>query len=271
VKIINKLRAIKEDPKFIKKYQLTYIDDLESFNTFLNVRAFVNYPIVKVFVNKDKKDLFIYNFSDGISNIGWDKVEFVDKQILSDFVSNPFLVAAIKIDNRDFKNLKKEFLELISRDKICIVFDSIQNPWNLGGMFRNNSAFSVFCNILLSNSVNFHNPRVIRSSKGFVFEQLVLNFDYVEFSDFLSSCKFDFRAFFLENRSDSFSISQISKFLYDNKVNFIVFGNEERGIDYKTKSIFSDSLSFRIDIRTESLNVFASHSIVVYELRKFIK
>ncbi|MFN4220002.1 MAG: TrmH family RNA methyltransferase, partial [bacterium] len=137
-------------------------------------------------------------------------------------------------------------------------------PWNLGGIFRNNSAFGVYNTILIGNCVFPFNPRVIRASKGFVFEQNVKTIKTENLREFILNFDFsDYKVYFLENKKNSVSLTKIFESYKKEKV-FWFFGGEKYGISKHLREIFANHLSVKIDIKIESLNLFAVHSIVTF-------
>ncbi|MCS7164813.1 MAG: RNA methyltransferase [Candidatus Calescibacterium sp.] len=267
MKILNVIEKIKADSRFSRKNELTIIDDLEAFRIYLKINPENRFPLQKILINS-KIDWEKIGLSEYLRKLD-DLVEPVDEKILVRVlkVENPQICALIKIPS-DIYNYR-EIIENLTQTKVCIVLDSIQNPWNLGGILRTNSAFGVFNNILLGNPVFPYNPRVIRSSKGYIFEQnikIVNEHQINDLSELVEEYKPDI--FFLENKPDAEEVNQIN---LTNRICFLVLGNEERGISENTRKIFKGYRSVRIPIRTESLNVFSAHSILLFVLSQQLR
>lgn len=254
------IQRIKNDNRFIKKEGITLIDDLESFKTFLSLRGYRNFEVLAVLFSKDFKDPIV----EEVNNFGF-KNFFINKEELEKYlrIENSHLVALVSLKGINFF-LDNDFINQVNKRKVCLFFDNVQNPWNLGGIFRNNSAFGIYNTILVGNCVFPFNPRVIRASKGFVFEQNVKIIKREHLREFLSD--FDssnYKVYCLENKKNSVSITKIFENHRKDRA-FWVFGGEKYGISDHLKKIFTNCLSVRIDIKIESLNLFAVHSIVAF-------
>ncbi|MCX7758166.1 MAG: RNA methyltransferase [bacterium] len=264
MKLLSLIQRIKADSKFAKKKKLTIIDDLETFKTFLKLKSYYKFPIEKIFTNSridlDKLQIDIHfgNFKNDI--------EFIEEETLKKIlnIDNPQICVLIRIPENIY-NYSDNFVDLLRKNGICIVLDSIQNPWNLGGILRTNSAFNIFSVILLGNSVFPLNPRVIRASKGYVFEQNIKIFNINEFKQILSNLEEEIEVFLLENKEASENINDLE---LTQKISFFILGNEETGINQEVKRVLKKSKSIKIEVRIESLNVFATHSILAFFLSK---
>lgn len=254
---------IRNDSRFSRKKNLTVIDDLESFKTFLKVSD-ISF-LQNLILSKDKTEYVLDYIGRYLGRDFWDKVTIVEQRELVKAleIENPSMCAIIRI-NDDLDQFSQDFLDSVIRSKVCIALDSIQNPWNLGGIFRTNSAFEIFNVILLGNCVFPFNPRVIRASKGYVFEQKIKVMNLDQFVSFIN--KIDHDIYFLETEGEN-----MTNFLHGNSsTKIFVFGNEEKGINQILKRTIRNYKSVRIDIRIDSLNVFSTHSIVSFLIRNYL-
>lgn len=264
------ISRIKNDTKFCKKNNLALIDDLESFKVFLESNNKKNFIIKNIFLGNDYKVKEFFNQNFLLNKIDQSKIHIIDSGILYKYtqVNNCKLAAIIEI-KEDLYNISSTFEDKLKQDKICFIFDGIHNPWNLGGIMRTNSAFKIENVILTGNSTFPFNPRVIRASKGYIFNQniKILNYDQLSFL-LNSNCK----VFFLENIKEAFLVEKLENFLKNGKIYFFVFGSEQKGISQNLKEIVKKTVkeyySLKIKIEIDSLNLFSSHSILVYLLSK---
>jgi RNA methyltransferase, TrmH family len=149
------LRRIKGDNKFLKENNLFIIDDYLTFLEFLKNDKLTNisYKVLKIFT-------YDYKIVDFIGNWVKDYKKNFNKLDLRVYLANKEVLRDIfKLDNLKVAalisyELKKNIIDLndIKSDKLnyVIVLDGIENPGNLGSIFRNSLAFG-FNNLVLVN------------------------------------------------------------------------------------------------------------------------
>jgi len=274
------LRKIKGDNKFLKENNLFIIDDYLTFLEFLKKDKLTNisYKVLKIFTYDYKIVDFIENwvkdYKKDYKQLGL-RVYLANKEVLRDI----FKLDNLKITALVSYELKKNIIDLndIKSDKLnyVIVLDGIENPGNLGSIFRNSLAFG-FNNLVLVNlKTSPFNSLSLRASKGALF-YLNLYFvnEYSNFLDFIYQTlrninidKKEVGFILAQNEVDSISIhnlNKISDFLKRYKLVFIVFGNEESGISKSLKEIiFSefDFINVKIEIDIDSINVSCANAI----------
>ncbi|MEA2077925.1 MAG: RNA methyltransferase [Candidatus Marinimicrobia bacterium] len=136
-----------------------------------------------------------------------------DLKQISTEVNPQGIVAVAKQREYDIEDLKGNFL----------VLDKLQDPGNVGTLFRIAHWFGLGGLVLIKGTVDVHNPKVIRSSMGSFFH---IPFVYV---DDLPEPLLKDRTLLLskahsEERIQDMNIKEILPFL-------LVIGNEARGID----------------------------------------
>ncbi|MFN3995813.1 MAG: hypothetical protein ACK4GR_04695, partial [bacterium] len=132
-KYFSLVQRIKSDNKFIKKERITLIDDLESFRTFLSLGSYRDFEVLAVLLSKDLND----PITEKVNNLGF-KNFLIHKEELEKYlgIDNSQLCALVSL--KDFKIslddnfIDDNFIKKIKKDGICLFFDNIQNPWNLG-------------------------------------------------------------------------------------------------------------------------------------------
>ncbi|MDJ1647744.1 TrmH family RNA methyltransferase [Mycoplasma phocimorsus] len=138
-----------------------------------------------------------------------------------------------------------------------VALDHVQDPGNLGTIIRNCVSFGV--KNLLVNGVNIYNDKVLRSTKGAIF-----NINIIQSKNLINDIKY------LKNTH------QIIGTLLDKNaksiVNFkpknnyvLIFGNESKGISFPIQELLDERVY--IPINFESLNVAISNAIALYELK----
>jgi len=151
---------------------------------------------------------------------------------------------------------------------LVIALDNLNDPGNLGTILRTAYWFDVSYVVLSNNSVDIHNPKVLRGSQGAVFNIPILqNIDLGEYLDkkHIEGWKIILTSLDSPNYLEDLSFSNSDKIIF-------VFGNEAAGI---SENILGDQRFKKVKIRSysdcESLNVGISAGIVLNEYRSRVK
>ena len=138
-----------------------------------------------------------------------------------------------------------------------LVLDDIQDPGNLGTIIRSSVAFN-FDTIVLSNgTVDLYNPKVVRSTKGMIFNTNIIVRDIVSFLSELEDY-----VIYGTDVNEGVNIR-------DEKINSnvaIVIGNEGKGISKEVRELCQKFLYISMNDDCESLNASVSASIIMYEV-----
>ena len=148
-------------------------------------------------------------------------------------------------------------------DKL-VMLENIQNPSNLGSIFRTCDALGIQNVVISGDSCDIYNPKVLRGSMG---ATIRLSINVCE----------DFRGFISELIENGYKVyatvpTNDAKTLgTDNlfgKKCAVVFGNEGSGIMDETINLCTDKLTIPMTENAESLNVSVAAGIVIWELTK---
>ncbi|MGI5902167.1 MAG: TrmH family RNA methyltransferase [Desulfitobacteriia bacterium] len=151
----------------------------------------------------------------------------------------------------------------IGQETILLIIDNIQDPGNLGTIFRTALAANVKQIILTKGTVDRYNPKVLRSSMGSIFCQTILtNKTAPEIVNFCRRNNLCLAVSSMEGNSI---------FSEQTKVKFplaLVIGNEAFGVSDFFKG--QADLKYYIPMfnRVESLNAAMAAGIFLYELRR---
>ncbi len=141
-------------------------------------------------------------------------------------------------------------------DKLLIL-DNIQDPGNLGTIIRSSVAFDIDTIILSKGCVDLYNPKVIRSTKGMIFNKNIIVRDLCEFITSLDE--------YMIYGTDVLMGSDIKNVEIPRKMG-IVIGNEGTGISESVKKLCNDFLYINMNDKCESLNASVAASILMYEV-----
>ncbi len=156
-------------------------------------------------------------------------------------------------------SLKKE--EPI-KSNVLIYLNRVQDPGNVGTIFRTSLAFSYFDILIDEGSSYKYNPKVIQASQGSIFKLNIINSDY---SHLISLKKEGYKIIVTALNNNSIYLKDFK--LKDNEKYVIVFGNEGQGVSKEIIDIADHVL--KIDINNiDSLNVAIASGIILYSLKK---
>jgi len=149
---------------------------------------------------------------------------------------------------------KKEETEIGKR---IIVLDGIQDPGNLGTIIRSAVAFNFDTVVLSKSTVDLYNPKVIRSTKGMLFNVNIVQRELCEFLSNLDG--------YTIYGTDVDNGNNIKDEDISEKV-AIVIGNEGRGISDSVRELCNKFIYIGMNSYCESLNASVAASILMYEV-----
>lgn len=148
--------------------------------------------------------------------------------------------------------------ELLRKQPLVLIGEGLQDPGNLGTLFRSAEAFGARGLILTSGSVSPRNPKVVRSSAGSVFRvPCPPAMEVAALPDLLSLHRFKLIAASPQAKTDFRDVN------YEGNVALVV-GNEGRGLSDELRKV---ALEIRVPTlpSVESLNVSVAASIILCE------
>lgn len=143
--------------------------------------------------------------------------------------------------------------------KRIIILDGIQDPGNLGTIIRSAVAFNFDTVVVSRDSVDIYNSKVIRGTKGMLFNINIIVRDLVSFMDELNDY-----VIYGTDVSLGMDIKEIDN---SSKMAFVI-GNEGRGISDIVKNKCDKFIYIDMNDRCESLNAGIAASIIMYEVNK---
>lgn len=149
---------------------------------------------------------------------------------------------------------KKEEIRIGNR---IIMLDNIQDPGNLGTIIRSAVAFNFDTVVLSKDTVDLYNPKVIRSTKGMLFNINIIVRDLEEFISELDG--------YTVYGTDVVNGNNIKDEDVASKVGLVI-GNEGRGISDGVKKLCNKFIYIDMNNMCESLNASVAASILMYEV-----
>ena len=152
-----------------------------------------------------------------------------------------------------------KFYQSINQEKSHIVLVNPSNAGNLGTIFRSCKGFNINDVIIIGNSVDIFDPKVIRSSMGAIFEININYFDTFK----------QYRNNFQKHNLYTFIVNTGN---YIDKIEFLtpfslIFGNESTGLPEEYKSI-GKNVTIKHSPNIDSLNLSVAVSIALFEVSK---
>lgn len=138
-----------------------------------------------------------------------------------------------------------------------LVLDDVQDPDNVGALMRSAAAFGFKHVILSYKSADLYNEKVIRASKGAIFDC------YIERANLLFRLE--------ELKKDGYQMigadaHEKGKPKYDQKV-ALILGNEGHGLTEEVKNLCDQFVTIKTE-SVESLNVSVAGGILMYEWKE---
>jgi len=149
---------------------------------------------------------------------------------------------------------KKKELEVGNR---IIILDGVQDPGNLGTIIRSAVAFDFDTVVLSKECVDLYNPKVIRSTKGMLFNINIVQRELDEFINSLDG--------YTIYGTDVVNGNNIKDIEVPSKLGLVI-GNEGRGISDKVRELCNKFIYIGMNNRCESLNASVAASILMYEV-----
>lgn len=152
--------------------------------------------------------------------------------------------------------------EDLQKANIIIVADGIQDPGNIGTIFRLCAGFKA--SIILIESADPTNIKTIRSSAGLFFQVPWLEISRAEAEKFITNLNRQILR--LENKNTSIYCHDLESLKKLNNQLILIAGSEGQGIKLKNKG---QSLSIKTEKNVESLNVGTACAIALHSLNYF--
>ena len=148
-------------------------------------------------------------------------------------------------------------------DKL-VMLENIQNPSNLGSIFRTCDALGVKDVIISGDSCDIYNPKVLRGSMGATFRLNIMVCG--NFGECISELiKSGYKVYATVPSSDAKTLGTGN--LFAGKC-AVVFGNEGNGVTSETIDLCTEKLTIPMTKNAESLNVSVAAGIVIWELTR---
>lgn len=176
---------------------------------------------------------------------------YVTKEILSSFSdldSTPRVMGICE------KSKEKEI-----KGNCILILDGIQDPGNLGTIIRSAVAFHVDTIVSSTNTVDFYNPKVLRSTQGMMFHLNLVSENLLNVLPKLKELGYKIVGTKVDGGIPIHKYSKKEKTV-------VIMGNEGNGMSEEVSPLCDEFLYIPMNEQCESLNVGVATSIILYEL-----
>ena len=215
---------------------------------------------------RDKMGLFCVEGKDMV-DIAYEK-GIIDTLLILEGTENNYQIPVTYVSMNvmkkisDMNSVSKYFCVCKKIDKSdignrLIILDGIQDPGNLGTIIRSAVAFNFDTVILSLDTVDVYNPKVLRSTKGMIFNINIKCTELLQLIDGLS----DYTIY----GTDVCNGVNIKSEKLPLKM-AVVIGHEGNGISETVKSRCNKFVYIDMNDKCESLNASVAASILMYEV-----
>ena len=145
--------------------------------------------------------------------------------------------------------------------KRILVLDGVQDPGNLGTIIRSSLAFDVSTIVLLENSVDLYNPKVLRATQGMYNYINIVNKTFDDVYKYARDNEINIYGTSVVNGVDASTLEATERNAY-----CLIMGNEGQGLRDEIFEKCDKNLYIKMNDKVESLNVGVACSILLYEL-----
>ena len=165
-----------------------------------------------------------------------------------------FVVAEMIVNTIDLDNIKT--------DGQFVLLENLQDPGNVGAIFRTAEALGLNGAFLTNDSCDPYNPKTIRASMGAVFRLPYLIVDDVVTA--MKECKAKNMRPIASVPDEASKITAIRFF----KGAIMCIGNEGNGLSEQLKAVCGEKVTIPMNGRAESLNASMAAGIILWEMTR---
>lgn len=237
--------------ELVKLHQNKYLEQSDSF-LIEGIKSYEELLDKKI----DIKQVFILKTSlKKFSNISADKITIVDEHVMKKLASTDSAPEIIVLA----KKRESKILDLTEKN-LLICLENIKDAGNLGTIIRSAAAFEIDGIVLLGDTVQHYNPKVIRSSAGNFFKVPIIKINSAdEFLKEFKSHKLIATSLLKENEIKTSEIDFNAK-------NIILFGSEAKGLSEVLTKSAACNIKIEHSKNVESLNISIAASIIMSQI-----
>jgi len=152
-------------------------------------------------------------------------------------------------------------LPVVLSGKKYLILDGVQDPGNLGTIWRTADAFGVDGLILCNNCVDPWSPKTVRATMGAIFRLPIYESTLEEVAEKLSAAEIPLYATAL--REDTVDVRSVPL-----SRAAVIIGSEGRGVSELALNLCKKTVKIPMRDRCESLNAAVAASVVLWEMAR---
>ena len=166
-------------------------------------------------------------------------------------------------DYKNAKNCKQEESRVQKkRASLFLLIENLQDPGNLGTIFRTGEAAGVSGIIMSRETVDIYNPKTVRSTMGAIYRVPFLYTDSLtQAIELLKTADISVYAAHLKGEK------YYSEFSYEKGTAFLI-GNEGNGLSEQIAALADAYLKIPMEGQAESLNAAVAAAVLMYEVHR---
>lgn len=218
--------------------------------------------IRKVFVAQSAERELLNQYGDKLAKTGYETVTDEVFCKMSDTKTPQGILCLIRQFHYALEEILQPEKREDDRETLLLVLENIQDPGNLGTLFRTGEGAGVDGIIMSRQTADIYNPKVVRSTMGSIYRvPFVYAEDFRAAIGLLRQKKIAVYAAHLAGRKfyDEFDFTQKTAFL---------IGNEAKGLEEETVRLADDCLKIPMQGKLESLNAAVASAILMYEAQR---
>lgn len=184
------------------------------------------------------------------------KCELISDEVMekiSDTVTPQGVIAVVACPKYEINTIVND------ENGFVLLLEDIQDPGNMGTMFRTAEAAGVTGIIISNNSVDVYNPKTVRATMGSIFRMPFVYEESIEnVTKKLVNDGYKVHAAALEGANSLYETAMTGR-------TGIIIGNEGNGLKAETIAAASDSVYIPMQGRVESLNASISAAVLLFE------
>ncbi len=153
---------------------------------------------------------------------------------------------------------ERSFEHILQNENTLLALDAIQDPTNMGAIFRSAEAFGIRTILLGTGCCDCYSHKVLRCSMG---SALRLNLLNVSLTDFIKHNKKNYTIIGTGLNKNYQTVDKLK----DTPKKIIIIGNEGNGISNQVQDICDFGMYIPMSGENESLNAAVAASIILWE------
>lgn len=251
IKIVKALK----DKKNRNEKGLYFIEGIRFFEEAIIETEKSNVEIEEIFISDSFSNEILNNLIEKTNYKNNLNINVVPNKLfleLSDTSNPQGILAIVKM-----KRWKLE--DILFKEKLILLLDSVQDPGNLGTIIRTADAAGFSGVIASKGTVDIYNPKVLRATMGSVFRiPFIVTENLSKIILELQNLNIKVYGAHLDGKTSLYN-TDLKKDVA------IVIGNEGAGMSEEVKSVCDGLLKIEMLGRVESLNASVASGIIIYE------